>query len=69
MGKGYPFLALVSVVKQKQSCKISADCTHTVLQSKTQPANFELCEYLVYIFSVPRRAGFPLDMGPNYERF
>ena len=42
--KMYPFLVLALVAKQNQSCKIGADCNHTILLSKTQPVNFEFCE-------------------------
>ena len=38
------------VVKQNYSCKIGADCTHSVLLSKTQPVNLEFREYFDYIF-------------------
>ena len=48
--KMYPFLVLALVAKQNYSCKIGADCTHSVLLSKTQPVNLEFCEYFDYIF-------------------
>ena len=36
-------------VKRNHSCKIGADCTHSVLLSKTQPVNLEFREYFDYI--------------------